>query len=262
MMEVYCLLANGTECLELTLSYVNRYDENKLKTKKYHKIPGNKWHHLATLFKRIINQNLNMYLENSNFVLKFQFKSIINFQDRNSQTQLGIDVENMLNNSLYSDVIIKSTEGYEYKVHKNILASRSDVLKAHFEHNTIECQTNIIESPLEDEILMEVLTFIYSDKAPRVNEIPEQLLSAANYYQLSRLKSLCEEELRKRLTVENAIETLQLAELQSAETLKQLTLEFIKDGNAQLITETEGWAKINSIELLKTIHEYLWMESH
>ncbi|GBP51833.1 Speckle-type POZ protein-like [Eumeta japonica] len=152
---------------------------------------------------------------------------------------------------------MKSADDVEYKVHKAVLASRSAVLKAHFEHNTTECHTNIVNSLLDSDVLKEVLTFIYSDKAPRVDEIPEKLLGAADYYQLSRLKSLCEEALHKKLTVDSAIQTLQLADLHSATALKELTLEFIKDGQARLITKTEGWADIKSIELIKTIYEYI-----
>ncbi|XP_037303429.1 speckle-type POZ protein-like [Manduca sexta] len=263
IIEIYYLSPNPVFLKSLLTICLKRFEERTIVIKEYHTIQANKWQYLATLFKRDIAsyEGRDVYLlSDGSLRIKFQFMVTNDIKVEHSnvpEAQLSDDFENLLNNGLFSDVTMKSAEGTEYKVHKAVLASRSAVLKAHFEHNTTECYTNTIESPLEADVLREVLTFIYSDKAPRVDEIPEKLLAAADYYQLNRLKSLCEEALHKRLTVENAIETLQLADLHSANTLKQLTLEFIKDGQARLITTTDGWAKVKSVELIKRIYEYI-----
>lgn len=242
---------------------LKRFEERSIIIKEYHTVQANKWQYLATLYKRDIasyDGHDIFLLSDGSLRLKFQFMVTNDIKvDRANipEAQLSNDFENLLNDGLFSDVVMKSAEGYEFKVHKAVLASRSVVLKANFEHNTTECYTNAVESPLESDVLREVLTFIYSDKAPRVDEIPEKLLAAADYYQLNRLKSLCEEALHKKLTVDNAIETLQLADLHSAKTLKELTLEFIKDGQAKLITKTKGWADVKSVELIKTIYEHI-----
>lgn len=263
IIEIYYLSPNPVFLKSILTICLKRFEERSIVIKEYHTVQANKWQYLATLFKRDIASYDGrdiFLLSDGSLRLKFQFMVTNDIKvDRSNipEAQLSNDFENLLNNGLFSDVTMKSAEEVEYKVHKAVLASRSAVLKAHFEHNTTECFTNIVESPLESEVLREVLTFIYSDKAPRVDEIPEKLLAAADYYQLSRLKSLCEEALHKKLTVENAIETLQLADLHSANALKQLTLEFIKDGQAKLITKTEGWAKVKSVELIKRIYEYI-----
>ncbi|KAG6456273.1 hypothetical protein O3G_MSEX009656 [Manduca sexta] len=197
----------------------------------------------------------------------FEFKYQILEKNNNSdnsytpKVRLANDMENLLNNGFYSDVTMKSTEGTEFKVHKNILASRSAVLKANFEHNTIECHTNTIESPLEEDVLREVLLYIYSDKVPKINEIPDKLLAAAEYYQLEELKMLCERPLLKRLTVQNAIEILEFADLHSADTLKQETLEFIKHNPMNEIVKTKGWTNIKSVQLVKRICECITCDS-
>lgn len=263
IIEIYYLSPNPLFLKSSLTICLKRFEERSIVIKEYHTVQANKWQYLATLFKRDIASYDGrdiFLLSDGSLRLKFQFMDTDDIKvDRTNvpETQLSDDFENLLNNGLFSDVTMKSAESVEFKVHKAVLASRSAVLKAHFEHNTTECFTNEVESPLEAEVLREVLTFIYSDKAPRVDEIPERLLAAADYYQLSRLKSLCEEALHKKLTVENAIETLQLADLHSANTLKQLTLEFIKDGQARLITKTDGWAKLKSVELIKRIYEYI-----
>lgn len=263
IIEIYYLSPNSM-FLKCTLTVcLKRYEERTIVVKEYHTVQGNKWQYLVTLFKREITSydGRDIFLLNDGGLrLKFVFMITSNIKIDKSNptaTQLSNDFENLLNNGLYSDIVMKSAEGVEFKVHKAVLASRSVVLKAHFDHNTVECVTNVVESPLETDVLKEVLTFIYSDKAPKVDEIPEKLLAAADYYQLSCLKSLCEEALHKRLTVDNAIETLQLADTHSANTLKQLTLEFIKDGQAKHITKTEGWARVKSVELIKRIYEHI-----
>ncbi|CAH0719274.1 unnamed protein product, partial [Brenthis ino] len=263
IIEIYYLSPNPVFLKSILTICLKRFEERSIVIKEYHTVQGNKWQYLATLFKRDIASYDGrdiFLLSDGSLRLKFQFMVTNDIKVDQSyvpEAQLSNDFENLLNNGLFSDITMKSSEGNEYKLHKAVLASRSLVLKAHFEHNTVECHTNIVESHLETEVLTEVLTFIYSDKAPRVDDIPEKLLAAADFYQLHRLKSLCEEALHKKLTVDNAIKTLQLADLHSAKTLKQLTLEFIKDGQAKLITKTEGWAKVESVELIKSIYEYI-----
>ncbi|XP_047538964.1 speckle-type POZ protein-like [Vanessa atalanta] len=263
IIEIYYLSPIPVFLKSILTVCLKRFEERSIVIKEYHTVQANKWQYLATLFKRDIagfDGRDIFLLSDGSLRLKFQFIVTNDIKVDYSnvpEAQLSNDFENLLNNGLFSDITMKSAEGNEYKVHKAVLASRSVVLKAHFEHNTTECHTNIVESSLESEVLTEVLTFIYSDKAPRVDDMPEKLLAAADFYELSRLKSLCEEALHKKLTVENAIETLQLADLHSAKILKQLTLEFIKDGQAKLITKTEGWAKVKSVELIKTIYNYI-----
>jgi len=55
----------------------------------------------------------------------------------------------------------------------------------------------------------------------------DELLAAADKYQLERLKVMCEQSLCLSLTNETACETLILADLHSAEHLKTQSTEFI-----------------------------------
>lgn len=266
MIEIYYLSPDPVypSVLNICLNKVNskQFEERSIPINNFLPVKANKWQYIATIYKRDLTGGERRDIFHGNDCLQLKFKFIVSNDIKVEHTnvpeaQLSNDFEILLNNGLFSDVVMKSIEGTEFKVHKAVLASRSVVLKAHFEHNTTECHTNIVESPLEEEVLNEVLTFIYSDKAPSVDDIPEKLLAAADYYQLSKLKSLCEEALQKKLTVENAIETLQLAEMHSAKILKKLTLEFIKDRRSKIITETEGWVKVKSVDLIKTICEYI-----
>ncbi|XP_050673710.1 uncharacterized protein LOC126971433 [Leptidea sinapis] len=238
----------------------------------FYTVQENKWQYLNTLFSHDFIQTplnctawgrsncVDIPLRNGNLYLEFQFEVTHDIKDGRAcvpESQLADDFGSILNDDTFSDVLMKSVDGTEYKVHKVILASRSLVFKAHFHQDTTKSITNI-ESPFEADVLLEVLKFIYSDKAPGVNDIPEKLLVAAEFYQLSGLKKLCEDVLHKNLTVKNVIKTIELADLYSAKTLKQSCLEFIKYSQSELlITKTEAWSNIKSIDLIKSIYEYI-----
>ncbi|KAG6459805.1 hypothetical protein O3G_MSEX011607 [Manduca sexta] len=123
----------------------------------------------------------------------------------------------------------------------------------HFVHDTTENRTNTVESPFETDVLRDILIFIYSNTAPRVGEMPDKLLEAADYYQLDRLKEMCVRVLRAKLTVENAIDTLQLADKYRDESLKQATIHFIRDQSPHSIMNSEGWANLKCLRLLTII---------
>lgn len=110
---------------------------------------------------------------------------------------------------------------------------------------------------MEQDVLQEVLTYIYTGKAPNLPTMADVLLSAADkvhmdnvfdtrllhqvssgfppvklifvamQYNLERLKVMCEEALCNNLTEENAADTLILADLHSAQKLKEITIVYI-----------------------------------
>lgn len=256
IMEIYYLSQNPV-FLSTKFYILGRYN-NKYKeiTKTYHLLEVNKWQYLTTM---MCNNLYEYVLHDDTLNLKFLFTIPDIKLDRSqylNEVEFSNDFHRLLINDIFSDITIKSSDGKEYRAHKAVLACRSAVLKANFEHNTTECITNIVESPFESEVLHDVLKFMYSNEAPKIDEIPMKLLLAADYYQLYRLKYLCEEALYRKLNLDNAIETLALANLHSADKLKQLTLEFIKDGQAKLITTTKGWHKLESVEIIKQIYKY------
>lgn len=80
---------------------------------------------------------------------------------------------------------------------------------------------------VEPEVMNEVLRFIYTGKTLLIDKMSDLLLAAADKYGLDRLKALCEEALCNNLDVDNAADTLILADVHSASQLKNQTIEFI-----------------------------------
>ncbi|KAA3676300.1 speckle-type POZ protein [Paragonimus westermani] len=147
----------------------------------------------------------------------------------------------------------------QFEAHKAILAARSPVFAAMFEHSMEESRANRVEiTDMEPETLAEVLHYIYTGQVFGLDKLAHELLAAAdkascsdlftavstvNLYQLERLKTMCEEALVESLTVENSCDILGLADMHNADQLKAHTLEFIML-HAHDVCETEGYEQL------------------
>ncbi|XP_064553834.1 protein roadkill-like [Drosophila montana] len=146
----------------------------------------------------------------------------------------------LFNNPKFSDVKIV-TKGMEIYAHKNILAARSPVFEAMFSSATEENQRGVVTiDDMDPEVQIEMLRFIYTDHAPNLEMMASDLLAASEKYFFEKLKAMCEKSLVATLSIENAAETLVLADLYNANQLKARTIDFIKV-NMDNVRRTEGW---------------------
>uniref|UniRef100_A0A5S6PYT3 BTB domain-containing protein n=1 Tax=Trichuris muris TaxID=70415 RepID=A0A5S6PYT3_TRIMR len=155
--------------------------------------------------------------------------------------RLTEDLSVLLSEERFSDCTLV-VKGVEFRVHKAILAARSMVFAAMFEHEMIERHANRVHiTDVDPAVVASMLRFIYTDEASQPKDfIYEDLLAAADKYALDRLKAICEQALCAGLTVGNACETLILADLHNADQLKQQTIDFI-NSRASEVMETSGW---------------------
>ncbi|MEJ1289071.1 putative gene 10696 [Cricetulus griseus] len=143
-------------------------------------------------------------------------------------------------NSLFTDCCVV-VAGQEFQAHKAILAARSPVFRAMFEHDMKERRTNRVEiRDLEPQVFKAMMGFIYTGKAPDLHSMADAVLAATDKYGLERLKIMCEDALCRDLSVENAAHTLSLADLHSAGQLKTHALDFIT-AHASKVSETSSW---------------------
>ncbi|XP_036327205.1 speckle-type POZ protein isoform X2 [Rhagoletis pomonella] len=156
------------------------------------------------------------------------------------ECRLSEDLGALFDNEKFSDVTL-AVAGREFQAHKAILAARSEVFNAMFEHEMEERKLNRVDiHDVDHEVLREMLRFIYTGKAPNLEKMADDLLAAADKYALEKLKVMCEEALCLNLSVETAAETLILADLHSADQLKAQTIDFINT-HATDVMETSGW---------------------
>ncbi|KAL9923992.1 protein roadkill-like [Glossina fuscipes fuscipes] len=157
-----------------------------------------------------------------------------------SAFKLNEDLGKLFDSEKYSDVTVVVGDR-SFRVHKAVLAARSDVFAAMFEHETIECKLNRVTiNDIDPEVVIEMLRFIYTSEAPNLDRMADDLLAAADKYALDNLKVMCAKALCAKLSVETAAEILILADLHSIDQLKAQTIRFILT-NATDVMETQGW---------------------
>ncbi|TDG44856.1 hypothetical protein AWZ03_008664, partial [Drosophila navojoa] len=140
-------------------------------------------------------------------------------------TKVAEDFGKLFDNEQYSDVRV-SSNGHEIYAHKNILSARSQFFEAMFQTDQ-HSQNRVMLDDVDPQVLNDLLRFIYTDQAPNLDNLAKQLLQAAEKFKLPKLKALCEKSLFKQLCIDNAAETLILADQLNALQLKARAIEYI-----------------------------------
>ena len=119
-----------------------------------------------------------------------------------------------------------------------MLAARSPVFRAMFKSNMLEKNTRRIEVPdLRPEVVSDMLTFMYTGKTPNLDQLVEDLLTAADKYQLDQLKSVCVENLCKKIDVENCIGVLILGDNYQTDQFRKSSLQFIERNRRKISSQ-------------------------
>ena len=174
-----------------------------------------------------------------NDTLKHDLGALLSFNSFKSQNQFS-DVKL---------VIVPKESGsmpVEFPTHKVILAARSPVFAKMFEHKMQESATNKVKiDDIKPNVLKEMLTYIYTGQAPGIGDknMAYDLFYAADKYQLSHLKLLCEQQIISSLRVNNAAHIVQFAHSHNAAVLKRVALRFISK-NAMAVRRTREWEQV------------------
>ncbi|XP_046648372.1 speckle-type POZ protein B-like [Daphnia pulicaria] len=176
------------------------------------------------------------------------------------QLRLTTHIEELFDDISFSDVIFK-VGGSEFPAHKIILAARSEVFYAMFQHPTKEKSTNHVEiEDIEPEIFKELLRFIYTGRltAATMEKMAVKLLVVADKYLLTELKAACERHLITLMSIENCLELLTLEENDHhpAYELREEAINLFRLHPAEVIS-TDGWkkAKKENLALLFDVQE-------
>ena len=202
------------------------------------------------------------------FVASITVKLVMLKLTLNTINEVKVPSKNELSNLLsfeieernkFTDVKISITNSSEspaslFHAHKAILAAKSPVFAKMFELDFQESATSIVTiSDISPEVFKELITYIYTGRAPHIQTLASSLLNAAEKYQLDHLKALCERQMSYGLQVENAAETLVLAHTYRADQLKKNALMFIIKHRNE-VRETKDWEKVHdSRELLEEL---------
>ncbi|GAB2290462.1 hypothetical protein Dimus_024741 [Dionaea muscipula] len=136
----------------------------------------------------------------------------------------------MLHEGIHADVTIKTGDG-SLKAHKAILAASSPVFESMFHHDLKEKESSTIEiEDMNQESCMALLSYLYGTIRPEdfwVHRVA--LLGAANKYDITDLKSECEESLMEDINTGNVLVRLQEAWLYQLDKLKKCCFKYLFD---------------------------------
>lgn len=178
----------------------------------------------------------------NNVVYRNRVDTISKIQHNRSQ-----DIVPSVKKSQLPDVIlVLSKNGKEYPAKKAILAASSPVFATMLKY--AEQREKKIErftiTDVDEPVFDEILRYIYTGKCENIEKYGHGLLVAAHKYELNQLKTICIEEIRKRLTVGNVIDTLLLADKYGFNELKSDVIRFIIDNYIGMI-ESKSWNYIS-----------------
>jgi speckle-type POZ protein len=165
-------------------------------------------------------------------------------------SDIGTHLGRLLDNTDGTDVSF-TIDGEKFPAHRAVLAARSPVFRA-------ELFGSMAESTMSSTTLHDItpatfkamLRFIYTDELPAEAE-PEDssvemfqnLLAAADRYALDRLKFICVENLRAKVSVDTVATILACAETHNCHKLKNKCIDFFAvEENFKEAMFTEGYA--------------------
>lgn len=151
------------------------------------------------LFQVSIETNQNIYFEKVFHIFRTSEKIIQS-------------IKNMLTDTTYADFTFV-VKGKEFKVHKNILAKSSVMMRNLFKPGMKESITNRSETNnIEADDFEKLLRFMYIGELPKnFNDSCTSLYEVADYYAVYELANLCIVEMEANLNILNAVEIYELA---------------------------------------------------
>uniref|UniRef100_A0A0A9F2J5 BTB domain-containing protein n=1 Tax=Arundo donax TaxID=35708 RepID=A0A0A9F2J5_ARUDO len=135
-----------------------------------------------------------------------------------------------------------------FSAHRLVLAARSPVFKAELYGRMKESVTSDVIPiyDMEAEVFSALLTFMYTDALPEMNDqeestMAQHLLVASDRYYLERLKLICEDKLCKHIDMHSAETILALAKQHNCHALKEACSEFIRSSvHLDAVMEIDG----------------------
>eukprot|EP01128_Nolandella_sp_AFSM9_P003804 TRINITY_DN1676_c0_g2_i1.p1 TRINITY_DN1676_c0_g2~~TRINITY_DN1676_c0_g2_i1.p1 ORF type:complete len:334 (-),score=68.39 TRINITY_DN1676_c0_g2_i1:165-1046(-) len=145
----------------------------------------------------------------------------------------------------FSDIHFQVGGGEIVHAHSLVLAMRSLHFKRLLSWSNKETSTRLVKmTDLSKAELMLILCFLYTDHVDLTPENAVSTLENSNFFQLERLKALCEEFWHDHISPENASEILAMAEQYQAHQLLAFSHQYIFSHIRQVV-ETESFKNLD-----------------
>ena len=178
------------------------------------------------------------------------YQLIIEFEDTRfakGERHVLAHLSNLLDTQSMADVtfVVKKEK---IGAHSAIVVSASPVICAMLKEDEFKeghAKTVKIDD-MDPSVFKEMLRYLYTGRTPKMDEaaMTEPLFLAADKYQIERLRGLCEQNLIKKLNVQDVAHYLVLAHLQSAPQLLEASLKFLEEHKKEIVDRAE-WKQLN-----------------
>ncbi|XP_049821189.1 inhibitor of Bruton tyrosine kinase isoform X2 [Aethina tumida] len=229
-----CNQVQGTvaEGFDGTRSAIECYKEAKSPPKKNEKTPTNPVRLLRELSKKFKCQELQNALSHVDV-----YKNVI--KTKGKQHRHGKPVFDMYSFPELCDVTIKCRDGKTLRAHRCILSSRLEYFANLFSMRWDNSSKSEITLPFPKSTALALLEYIYTDTIVDLDakdfDHVLRLLILSDQFFVARLKNHCEFLLATSLTLKNASQILQAADVYNACLLKDCALTFIVDNLAAFL---------------------------
>ncbi|GBN68516.1 Speckle-type POZ protein [Araneus ventricosus] len=170
-----------------------------------------------------------------------QNKDIFNTTEKLSACSSALDdLKEIYSDQFFTDVELK-TKTKSFPAHKILLCARSPVFKAMMTNDMKEKKSNSIQvDDLEDDIVQQLLLFLYSDSLENLQwQSAIKLYYAADKYAVEKLKMICSAFLVDNVTPSFVSELLLLADAHNDSNLKIAVEDFILQHEKQVYGSDE-----------------------
>lgn len=160
------------------------------------------------------------------------------------------DLRKLINNPAFADVtfLVEGQPVYATRAH---LAARSEHFRALFYGGMREsaggADEQIVLPDVAHSVFLVLLEYIYTDQVGDSGDISSDLavhlLIAAERFLLDRLKALCEDVIRKSISIDNVVQIMMTAKAHRADGLKDICMDFIIT-NEEKIKSTSAFREL------------------
>jgi len=172
--------------------------------------------------------------------LNLAFKMTFLLDKTDESVNMARDYKEMLMNSdqYHADAVIHCKDG-SIRVHKGVLAARSQYFKAMFATNMKEGLSGEIEvKHLEMSVCRTILEYIYSGKV-EPGKISLEVFAEAEKIGLVNLKKECSTKLIKDLSIINCVKMIEAGDLHKDQNLKNKARQFIINNYENLSNDSK-----------------------
>ncbi|XP_055347353.1 speckle-type POZ protein-like [Paramacrobiotus metropolitanus] len=161
--------------------------------------------------------------------------------------------------SLYTDFILRTSDGQEFPVNRFLLAAHSPVFSAMLTHDSQENQQAHCDlTDVDEENVGILLDYLYGCDTDQLNtDNVEKVLFMADKYQIMDLRSVCEGMMAESVTVDNVVNRFLMARQRGLDVLKDSALRIMAQNKLVVLKDKVLKAAIQSDpDLLEIIMEY------